>query len=780
MCTRLLPGTVLLALLVGAPGIVHAQAPAAEVPAVLDLTLNTADRGELRVLLSGSEIWADVAGLEAAGLQGFEGARRVSGDRTFVRLSSIQPPLHVVLDEAALRLTVTADPSLFGRTRLRFDAGRPDGIVQRRATSAFLNYGATWASLGGRALNLESGVSVGPSLLTSSFFLASGGRPSRGLTTAIVDDTARLRRYQIGDSVVATGPLGGSLQIAGVSVSRDFSLDPYFVRYPTTALSGVVTTPSRVELYVNNQLVRSVQVQPGAYELANLALPTGAADTRVVVRDAFGGRQEFGGSYYVTTSILARGLQQYQYAFGAERLRPFDTLWDYGGAVFTGTHRVGLTDSVTLGGRVEMEPQLASTGPTLAARLGRFGALELSGGASRAAGRSGVAGSVAYEYIGGPGSISLAWRRASDGYETLTSRRSLTTPRRELLASASTRVTSHVTVGAAWQAQDSRGVGVAGDVRRASLSSTIAIGRRLSMYVSAARSRLDGAWSTGGFASIGLHFGARTTASLSAQALNDVTTGGVDVQQSAPLGPGFGYRVQATGLGPGAGLVDAELRAQARWAQVDLRQTVTDGARETWAQVNGSLVAIGGRVLAARPVQHGFALVRVPDVAGVRAYVSHQEMGRTDRRGDLLLPNLLPYYGNQISIADTDVPIDRTLTRRQLLLATPYRGGAIAEFPATREWRATGTLVVDGDPTRLRGQQALDATLVVRTPGGVLESFVGADGAFYVEGLAPGHYEARVTSGVLECAAAIDVPDSDAPVVQLGAVDCRSVVETPR
>ena len=62
--------------------------------------------------------------------------------------------------------------------------------------------------------------------------------------------------------------------------SRDFSLDPYFIRYPTTGLSGVVTTPSRVDVYVNNQLVRTLQVQPGAYELANLALPTGASDTR--------------------------------------------------------------------------------------------------------------------------------------------------------------------------------------------------------------------------------------------------------------------------------------------------------------------------------------------------------------------------------------------------------------------------------------------------------------------------------------------------------------------
>lgn len=766
--------SLILALFVGAAA--RAQEPARDVPAVLDLTLNTTPRGEIRVLLAGAEIWADVEALGAAGLVNAGGLRRVAGDRAYVRLSSIDPPLHVVMDEAALTLTLTADATLFARTMLRFDAGRPDGIVERRATSAFLNYGATWASGGGRALNLESGVSLGASLLTSSFFLSSGGRTSRGMTAAIIDDTARLRRYQIGDAFVATGPLGGSLQLAGVSVSRDFSLDPYFIRYPTTGLSGVVTTPSRVDLYVNQQLVRSIQVQPGAYELANLALPTGAADTRVVVRDAFGGQQEFGGSYYVTTSILARGIQQYQYALGAERLRQFDSLWAYGRAVFTGTHRVGLTDAITAGGRLEAEPGLFSAGPTLTTRLGRFGALEVSAAASRHGGRGGAAGGAAYEYVGRPGTVSVAWRQASDTYETLTSRRMRSAPRRDILASASARVTSRVTLTAGWQAQDIRGEGGSGDVRRASLTSTVSLGPRLSLFLSAVRSQYDRVWSTSGFAALSLSVGPRRNASLSAESIDRVVTGGVDIQQSAPIGPGFGYRVQTSGLGSGAELIDGELRAQARWAQLDVRQTLTGGARETWAQVNGALVGIGGRVLATRPVQNGFALVRVPAVKGVRAYVSQQEMGRTDGRGDLLLPNLLPFYGNQISIADADVPVDRTLTRKQLLLSTPYRGGAIAEFPATREWRAAGTVAVEGDPEALRGQRALDATLTVETPAGPVETWLAADGAFYVEGLAPGRYEARVVSGALACAVTLDVPDSDAPVVRLGTLACRPAV----
>ena len=66
----------------------------------------------------------------------------------------------VAIDEAALTLTLTADPSLFGATTVRLDGSRPDGILYRRAPSAFLNYGASWSTGGGQALNLESGLSV--------------------------------------------------------------------------------------------------------------------------------------------------------------------------------------------------------------------------------------------------------------------------------------------------------------------------------------------------------------------------------------------------------------------------------------------------------------------------------------------------------------------------------------------------------------------------------------------------------------------------------------------
>ena len=42
-------------------------------------------------------------------------------------------------------------------------------------------------------------------------------------------------------------------------------------------------------------------------------------------------------------------------------------------------------------------------------------------------------------------------------------------------------------------------------------------------------------------------------------------------------------------------------------------------------------------------MEQSFALVRVPGVSHVRAFMSNQEVGQTDGHGNLLVPNLLPY-----------------------------------------------------------------------------------------------------------------------------------------
>jgi outer membrane usher protein len=180
-------------------------------------------------------------------------------------------------------------------------------------------------------------------------------------------------------------------------------------------------------------------------------------------------------------------------------------------------------------------------------------------------------------------------------------------------------------------------------------------------------------------------------------------------------------------------------------------------------------VAVGGDIYASQPIQDGFAVVRVPGVAGVRALSSHQVVGRTNRHGSVLVPNLLSYYGNVLGIADVDVPLTNTVSLVSRTVAPPYRGGAIVVFPSRPVRSVVGLLIVEdqgGPRVPVYGQ------LTVQVNDEVLDSPIGEHGEFYVEGVPPGRHPAFIEHDGRRCSFVLDVPDSDAPHVNLGQVTC--------
>jgi outer membrane usher protein len=530
-------------------------------------------------------------------------------------------------------------------------------------------------------------------------------------------------------------------------------------------------TPSRVEVYVNNQLVRVEQLPPGVYNLDHLPLPVGAGDTRVVVRDAFGGEQQFASTFYISEGVLARGVQQFSYAAGAERLDQFVSSWTYGGPMATGLHRIGLTDSLTVGGRFEAGSNLASGGPMATIRLGHFGEVEGIGAFSQSQNGAGYASSLAYEYTSRAFGVALAARNYTSDYATLSSKNLLARPKLDSSAAVTARVTHRTSLAATWQSMQYYDAYPA--AKRGAATASVSLSRRYSLYLTANRTLSDGRWYTGGYASLGVSLGARDMANVSAERAGDRTRAMADVQRTLPVGTGLGYRVQAS-TGTEAPTLDAELRAQTPFGKYDLRQTVIDGQASTIADASGAIVLIGGGAYFTRPVEDGFALVRVPDVGGVRAYVSNQEVGRTDRHGDLVVPNLLAYYGNRVSINDADVPMDRDLPKDAVLLAPPFRGGAIALFPAPRPHRVTGRFVV------LRGEAVVTPAnwgLTLETPSGRVTTGLGGDGAFYIENVAPGDYPAFLEGDGLRCRATLHIPASTDPVIKAGLTTCSAVTD---
>jgi outer membrane usher protein len=733
--------------------------------AVLELLINEVSAGESLVVMRGSEVLVGTQALTDAGLQSFAGGREMIGGQEFVSLTSLAPAVSFRVDEVDLRLYITASPELLGQRVYDLYSGAPRDLVFKANTSGFVNYSVNYTSDRRVDLFAESALSMRGVLLYNTVS-AIGQTATRGLTNVTVDQRPQMRRWIFGDNLGFTGPLGGDAWIAGITVAKEFAINPYFVRHPTLSLSTPINVPSVMEVQVNGQIVRREQVAPGRLEIRNLPMALGRNDAQVIVRDAFGVERELSSTYYLTTTALAESVHDYQYSVGFRRQSIGEQSWDYRTPAALARHRVGLSDSVTVGGRVETHPgRLYNAGPSLNLRL-PFAEVEAAAAVSRTLGQWGTASLVGFNVnrrqISTGGSVRLASRR----YATLTPNPQDEDPATEANVFASTSLGGPVTV----TMQHSLTRLHQGITRaRTGILSTIHLARNMELTASVADVRDERTRGKEIFAGFTILLGRSASASAGHVRDGRGNRMTVDAQRSLPVGEGYGY--QFHGESGDDSMATGVARYQGRYGRYELRQETLNGDTHTTASTAGSIVGIGGGVYASRPVQDSYALVRVPGVKGVRAYSSHQEVGKTGRNGDLLVPDLHAYYANILDVADNDIPLQYAVPDVNQTLALPYRGGAVAVFDVQKIQRVVGSIrMADKGEDRIPTY----GDLVVTVKGRDVTSPVGSSGRFYFEDLPAGTHAAVVkdTSGK-RCAFTITVPSSNGTLVNLGTLRCE-------
>lgn len=732
--------------------------------AFLSLFVNEGQHGEIPVIIRGDDILVRVADLEAAGLSGLAGKRESDRGHEVVSLRSLAPDITFKFEEKDLILRITAQASLFAPTELNLALPPPKDIEYHEDTSAFLNYSSMLNDFDGWSGFFEGGLSFKGGLLYSGLS-ATDSTIVRGLTNYTYDDRTDLRRYTVGDTFAGSGTLGGPTLLGGISVAKNFSIDPYFIRYPTQQLSGMLTTPSTVDVYRNGLLISRQQLAPGQFMLNNIPTQIGQGNTQVVVRDALGNIQQINSPYYMSPQLLEQGLSDYSYGAGLMRSDLGASSWQYGPAALTAYHRYGLSGWLTVGGRMEAMRDMMSGGPLLTVGL-PLGEIDSAAALSRDGGIGGAAGSIAYQYIGRriSGGASMQWM--SPHYTTLNLKPALDRPIVQALTSLGFDVGYRTNITTQYSYVRFRDMGTE---HLASLTATIRLGEKLNLLFTATRS-LPGSTSLANEVFMGLsyYFGKDTVGTVS---WNHIAgdQGTVSLQKPLPLGAGYGYLLQAQ-----EGAREQEnsfFQYQNDYGRYEADYTRANGQNSSQLSIAGGLVAIGGRIIPTRPVQDGFALVRVPGVANVPCDWSNQEMGTTDKSGDLLIPNLLPYYGNRLSIADSSIPMNYAVDADRRTVAVPYRGGALVQFPVHKIQQVIGSVRIDD-----AGKTIIPALgeLTLKQGKRTSTSPLGRKGEFYFEDVAAGTYAASVEYDSGTCQFQVAVPESGSPLLKLGEVVCIS------
>lgn len=733
---------------------------------LLDLCVNERCVGVAAVIARGDDVLVDREALAAAGIDTSAVAPERIGEGEFVSLRALNHGSRFAVDRSLLRLDLRLRPELLPRQRAALNA-RTAAERGAQPWTAFLNYAATLGSRRERALFVDGAFGRGNAALRSTGLWDQGQGWRRGLTRFELDQPAALRRWTVGDQyAIPRDPLGGGLLLGGVGVERAFDQDPYLVTFPQPTYSGVLESPGTVEVYANGVMIGRRELDAGPFTLEQLGIPPGRSDVRVLVRDPFGNRSELAArSYYGSTArLLAPGLSEYALRVGAPRLDGGlgDRYRD--DAALQGWYRRGLGVNVTLGARVEGDRGLRNAGVDGAFRL-PLGELAVAMAGSQADGTAhGTAWSVNYGYSTRGWGVALGTRRADAAY------RNLGDPLAGLLGplriddyavlSISPGERLSVQLSAGRRQRDGDAV-----ERSTGLSGTLHLWPRAQLLFALQRSAFAGVHDTTALVSLNIALD-RDSLSFSANrrdAAGDTSQGyGFDARRSRPPGSGWGYGLSVQ-RNDGFDSGFAQLEYQGAHGRYALEGERFEGDGTARVRASGALVGVGGRLFATPPVESGFALVRVPGLAGVPILRENLEVGRTDAHGDLLVRDLLPFYANRIALDEAAVPAGYDLRTPRRDVQVPRHTAALVLLDAPAVHAVTGRFLRAGAAAGER----------VRLDDSSPAQPLGSGGMFYLEGLAAGRRTLQVegASGAVTCV--LDVPAaSGAGVDNLGDIDC--------
>jgi len=749
---------------------------------VLKVMVNMEDKGDYFIVLTpDGDALIRRADLKEMGFEEVpEGVKIFIDKEEYVSLKSLSPRVTFKIDDKESALSITSDPNLFGKNLVNLAYARPADVLYTRDNTAFLNYNLTYSfedSLDFTSLSIpwEVGVNIGGWLGFSNFaYTKTEGDENfvRLFSNITTDDRTTLRRVVVGDFSAFSGTLGSGGILGGLSISKNFAIMPYFVRFPGLDLSGVLETPSEVKLYVDDMLIRREHFSPGEFEFLNLPGATGSGNAFLVIEDAYGRERTIDFPFYMSTQLLKTGLHDYSYNFGFKREELGQKSFEYGDPAFVGYHRFGFTSSFTGGLRAEADQNVGNLGVSVTFVPWRIGETNASLAASyeHKEGRQGYGGFLSHFYAGENISGGFSTSVFSREYSNL----GLSSFENRLHFVGSVNLGfNHRNFGSISATYSVADYYEGTDTHRASIYYSRRLLRNASLYIRASRTESDEI-NDEVFAGILFFPGSANSASLGYQVQDGRSTETASFQKNPPVGPGLGYRFLVEHSEDVQGDKNLEGNAFVQYRgpygiySADYRRIAERNIYDLG--VSGGVAFINKFPYLTRPISDAFALVKVGDLSDVKVKYSNQEVGTTNADGEVVVPDLISYYNNELSIEPKDIPVNYEIQELRKYVSPPLRGGGIVKFAITKIQGFGGQFYIVEKGEKKAAEYW---GLRIKIEGVTKEFTVGKGGEFYLENLPAGKMPAELFWQDRKCDFDLTIPKSDDVMVDMGEVTCE-------
>jgi outer membrane usher protein len=588
----------------------------------------------------------------------------------------------------------------------------------------------------------------------------------RLLTTWRYDNPDRMWTFSAGDDVSAVTNWSSSVNFGGFQWGTNFTTQPNFITFPQPGVAGQANVSSALELYINNTGVLQQKISPGSYQVYNIPYIDGFGNMSVVQTDIMGRQQQVTIPFYSSTNLLKSGLADYTYEFGMIRQNLGLTSFDYARFLAAATRSVGINDKFTFQWHVEGLSDQQTLGFSAFQQLSTIGIFN---------------GSAAISHINvdnkDGGMLMAGFQRQALNYTINISSEITTlyfTQQGITPGDFSPRLINQVAGGFSFSGNSISAIYIR-QINRdlpgnnsisATYSRNVLFGIALSI---SGISNLGGTKNKGVFFSLTRALGESTSGSINNSIQNDSHQESIALTRGLPQGPGYGYNL----IGSTGSSINNKLGSLSLQNDIGTYEgsVIQNNGQTTYSlNVQGSAVYLGGQSYLTRNLQgNSFGIVQLPGYSNVDVYINNQLTARTDKNGNALIPDLLPYQQTDIKIDPNTLPISANITETSVTVAPYYSSGIIVPFNVQHVngftltlKQASGDFVPEGSTIKVQGQED--------------ESIVGSNGEVYLTNIS-GVTALDVSWEGHACKAVVSAPlnDLDKSIPDIGTLICREV-----
>ena len=702
----------------------------------------------------------------------------------FLTLETLQNNgLDATFDSQKLELIIQIPPEQRNTNILdRRISGAPPELASALHPNAFSGYvnlrgGVNWIwedpqadQLGRQPLNLQidGAVNLLNWVLEGRAAFQEQTEPAwvRGDLRLVHDLPNLTLRIIAGDLSVPIRGYQTALPMGGITVARNFGLQPYVVTRPINTFEFFLENPSRVEIFINGRLDRILNLPAGPQDIRDLALGSGANAVELVITDAVGQVQRLNFSTALAAGLLAPGTQQFAYSLGApSQVEGGQRSYDTSQLMVTASHRLGLTKSLTGGPYLQAntDQQLLGLEGIWATPWGNWG-IDLATSHAKTVGTD-FGGILRYDrFQSGPNnpsnrSVSLELEYIGTNFAQIAPFPFQTfdlDPVNDIAYSATLNYSQKLfaQIQGNFNARYNWGRSPRSDDYNLSLGLSRRLRRGLNLSVRFSHIQpATGPTEQQIFSTLSLSLPQqRQNFSLSTDISNQSrSTQRFNWSNNSARAIG-GVNLQAN-LEQTPTRYDSSFNLERRGflGEFDLTQDLTfpSTSRTQYQQSSRlnfgtGLVFAGGRLAITRPVNDSFVMIsRHPALRGYAVEINSSPLSGpaalAHRLGPGVLANLQPYQLNPVRISAPTLPIGYSLGDQLYNVVPTYKSGRLIQVGTGATVFGRGILLnAQGEPIALQGGQVILQSEEGSQP---IPFFTNRVGRFALEGLQPGRYE---------------------------------------